>query len=49
MEAADLVGFRELKSKLLGVVVDSLNALELQRDKALVPSSERSFGRLACS
>jgi hypothetical protein len=49
MEAADLVGFRELKSKLLGVVVDDLNAVELQRDEALVPASKRSFGRLASS
>lgn len=43
MQTADLIILWQRKSELLGVVVDVLNGLELQRDEALVTASEGLF------
>lgn len=47
MKAANLVRFRQLKAKFFGVVVDGLNAIELQGDEALVTTGKSSFSGLA--
>jgi hypothetical protein len=45
MQAANLVWFRQLKSEPLGIVIDGLNTVELERDEALLATSESRFGR----
>ena len=43
MQAANLIRLGQLEPELLGVVVDILNTVELQRDEALFATGESWF------